>query len=533
MPDYMYLLESRLSQEQRAALTLAQQAAQVAEVNIYLAGGAVRDLISGMIIRDLDFVVEGNPSRVARELEKHGVTVLSEDEKLRHVELLFPGAVDGSVAATRAEVYEKPGGKPDMHWSTAMEDLRRRDFSINAIAISLNPGSRGLLLDPTNGLSDLEQNHEVRALSIHSFTNQPIRLLRAQRYAVRMGFKLEQRTQDWFSLALERGLHESLGGEPVGDELRQLTREEKAAAILKSWETNGLLGALHPNLPRRKPGYDSLLKMGRVRESMMGSGHRIPSRELFAPVAHYTLARLKGREASGALHKMELPAKEIEAVTSLPDEAEKVVKLLRGPEKNLLPKGYDKKKYKGKAWQARATYDYLEKVPLGLLAFIQTEYSQPKAISKIRMYLFKWKPLRGELPVAELETLGIPRGPKFDQVLENLFNAQLNGKGRNPQDRTKLLRKLAGIKPEPKKKEEKKKEEKVKPVRGKKGAAPEAAAAPAAAAPSKGKAAPPSPGKPAVTPAAPAKAAKPAKAPAKAAKPKPAKKAAKPKKKKR
>lgn len=532
MPDYMYLLESRLSPEQRAALAQVQLAAQAAEVNIYLAGGAVRDLVSGMLIRDLDFVVEGSPSRIAHELEKHGAHVLTEDDKLRHVEMLFPGAVDGSVAAARAEVYEKPGGKPEMHWSTATEDLRRRDFSINAIAISLNPGSRGLLLDPTNGLSDIEQNHEVRALSIHSFTNQPIRLLRAQRYAVRMGFKLEQRTADWFALALERRLHETLGGEAAGDELRQLTREEKAAAILKAWETNGLLGSLHPNLARRKPDYDSLLKLGRVRESMMTSGHRIPSRELFAPVAHYVLARLKSRETSAALHKMELPAREIESVTALPEEADKLVKLLRGPEKHLLPKGYDKKKFKGKNWQARATYDYLEKVPLGLLAFIQTEYRQPKAISKIRMYLFKWKPLRSDLPVAELETLGVPRGPKFDQVLENLFNAQLNGKARNPQDRTKLLRKLAGIKPEPKKKEEKKKEEKVKPARGKKGAVTEAPA-PASMPPAKGKAAVAPPAKPAEKPAA--KAATPAKPsrPAKKPKPKPAKKTAKPKKKKR
>ncbi len=90
-----------------------------------------------------------------------------------------------------------------------MEDLRRRDFSINAIAISLNAQSRGLLLDPTNGLADLERQ-EVRALSIHAFTNQPIRLMRILRYAARMGFKMESRTQEWFDLAIERGLNKNL-----------------------------------------------------------------------------------------------------------------------------------------------------------------------------------------------------------------------------------------------------------------------------------------------------------------------------------
>src|SRR5258708_27778408 len=103
-----------------------------------------------------------------------------------------------------------------------MEDLRRRDFSLNAIAISLNPASRGLLLDPTNGLSDIERG-EVRALTIHSFTNQPVRLLRVLRFSARMGFKLEARTQEWFDLTIERELQNTLTPEDVGGVLRSLS----------------------------------------------------------------------------------------------------------------------------------------------------------------------------------------------------------------------------------------------------------------------------------------------------------------------
>src|SRR5271169_6595010 len=235
MPDYMYLLESRLSPEQRAALVRVQELARAQDSNVYLTGGAVRDLISGMPIRDLDFTIEGNPQRIVRELEKGGARIVSEDERLRHYEIIFAGDADGSISGARDDVYERPGAKPDYRWSTVMEDLRRRDFSINAIAISLNPASRGLLLDPTNGLADLEKR-EVRALSIHSFTNQPVRLLRAVRYAARMGFRIESRTEEWFSLAMERGLAESVAPEDVGRELRQLGREEKPAAILKAWE---------------------------------------------------------------------------------------------------------------------------------------------------------------------------------------------------------------------------------------------------------------------------------------------------------
>src|SRR5579885_1617842 len=159
MPDYMFLLESRLSPEQRAAMMRVQELSAAMGFNVYLTGGTVRDLITGATLRDLDFTVEGNPSKIA-------------------------GDCEGSISAARDDHYVRPGTKPEIRWSTIMEDLRRRDFSLNAIAISLNPASRGLLLDPTNGLSDIERG-EIRALTIHSFTNQPVRLLRALRSLAR------------------------------------------------------------------------------------------------------------------------------------------------------------------------------------------------------------------------------------------------------------------------------------------------------------------------------------------------------------
>src|SRR5216117_2085258 len=101
MPDYMFLLESRLSPEQRAAMLRVQELAAALGFNVYLTGGTVRDLITGASLRDLDFTIEGYPSKVARELEKGGAKVLAEDEKLRHVEILFSGDCEGSIAAAR------------------------------------------------------------------------------------------------------------------------------------------------------------------------------------------------------------------------------------------------------------------------------------------------------------------------------------------------------------------------------------------------------------------------------------------------
>jgi len=437
MPDYIYLLESRLSPEQRAALERVQELARMQDMNVYLTGGAIRDLISGQPIRDLDFTVEGNPVRMVRELEKGGARVLVENERLRSYDLVFAGDADGSISAARDEIYERPGAKPEQRFASIIEDLRRRDVSMNAIAISLNPNSRGLLLDPTNGLADLERQ-EIRALSIHAFTNQPVRLMRVLRYCTRMGSKMESRTQEWFELAMQRGLHENIEGADAGDEVRALAREDQPTAILKQWEAHGLLAAIHLQLQRRRPDYDALNKLARVRTNYLSAGMRP---RLPAAVTFYTLARLKTREAAAALRHLEFRAAEIDAISSLVPEAQKIVKTLKSRKTNA----------------PRDAYFYIASVPSEMLVFVEVEMPNPRVLSKIRSYLQKWRPMRLALPVAELDALGIPRGPKFDKILEQLFELQLRGKARTPEDRTKVLRSLAGIKEEPKKKEEKEK----------------------------------------------------------------------------
>ena len=488
MPDYMFQLESRLSPEQRAAMVRIQELAVESGANLYLTGGAVRDMISGMSLRDLDFTIEGNPSKIVRELEKGGAKVIAEDESLRSSELVLSGEVEASISAAREDVYAHPGTKPDTRFSTIMEDLRRRDFSINAIAISLNPQSRGLLLDPTNGLADLERR-EIRALSIHSFTNQPVRLLRALRYEARMGFKMETRTKDWFNLAVERKRQQGISREDAGAEFRQVAREEKPAAILKAWESHDLLGVVHPLLEKRHPDYDAINRIGRVREEMVSQGLRP---RLFAPMTVAILGRLKDTERKSLLKDMAFPTSELRAIHDVETESANVVKLLSGP----------------KTAAARDAYVFLERAPLDLLAYILAESSNGKAVGKIKTYFTKWKPLRQALPgvATELEALGVERGPKFDKVVEDFFQLQLLGRARKPEEHAKILRKLAGIKELPKKPEEKKKPEKPK----KKGDAPtkpETSAAQAAA--GKAQQAKPPAGKPPVqTPSAKAKAKK-------------------------
>ena len=157
MSDYMFMLENHLSAIQNRIVAQVQATAANAGVNLFLTGGAVRDMLGGFPIRDLDFTVEGNAVKLAKVLEaKADAKVVAVDEHRRSVELMFPGGATAEIAMARQERFPKIGARPVIAPATIQEDLRCRDFTINSIALSLNQASLGLLLDPNNGLADLE-----------------------------------------------------------------------------------------------------------------------------------------------------------------------------------------------------------------------------------------------------------------------------------------------------------------------------------------------------------------------------------------
>src|SRR6516164_9557178 len=221
MSDYNFLLESRLSPEQLQVVNQLGRLASAQGLNLYLVGGAVRDLTSGhQTVRDLDFAVEGNIQRVLRQIESGGgqkkrgegqaeaqvsglnVEQVQLDARSHAAELTFASGVRSELAMARAETYSRPGHRPEIAAATIFEDLKRRDFSVNAMAVSLHPNSRGLLLDPTNGVADIERR-ELRALHSRSFLEDPSRIFRLIRLGLRLDFKTEERTQQWLDRVLE------------------------------------------------------------------------------------------------------------------------------------------------------------------------------------------------------------------------------------------------------------------------------------------------------------------------------------------
>src|SRR5260370_12390878 len=149
-------MEIRLTPDSMKGVDLVQEVARAAGIPLYLTGGVIRDVISGFTIRDLDFTVQGNRLKLQKDFERAGAQLAGRDEDVRRLFLVLPGNVRAEIGMARTEVYEKVGRAPVIAPASIQEDLRRRDFTVNAMALSLNEGSRGLLLDPFNAAADIE-----------------------------------------------------------------------------------------------------------------------------------------------------------------------------------------------------------------------------------------------------------------------------------------------------------------------------------------------------------------------------------------
>jgi len=243
MADYAYLLENRLSLNQRSALEKIRDVARDHGMTVFLTGGAVRDLSTGFPVRDLDFTVQGNTLKLKKSLEKAGAELWGEHEPSRTLFFWFRGA-RMEVSSARRDEYPKPG-KPVYHWVPILEDLRRRDFTANAMAVSLNEGSYGLLLDPLNGIADIE-GRTLRLVSPYGFIEDPSRLLRAVRLAARTGWEMDERTRARYTNAKEEGLINAISPYLKGYELEEIVHEEDALKALKVLEAEGWMKQIFP-----------------------------------------------------------------------------------------------------------------------------------------------------------------------------------------------------------------------------------------------------------------------------------------------
>src|SRR5580658_1038869 len=272
MSDYMFVLESHLDAAQNRVVNEMQRVATDAAMNVWLTGGAMRHTLRGARIVDLDFTVERDAVKAGKSLAHAcGGKVLSEDGLKRWVELELAGGVRASVSNARSEKYSKPGAKPQLAPATIHEDLMRRDFTINAMALSLNRGSRGLLIDPTNGQADLV-NRELRTTNTYALFDDPSRLFRLIRFQYVLGFEVASRTQSQIENALVGEYQMAAPVSALATEIRALSDSENAVAALEAFDRLELLKLISPALTGAKLNTPGLAKFEKLAHTVLPPG---------------------------------------------------------------------------------------------------------------------------------------------------------------------------------------------------------------------------------------------------------------------
>ncbi|HXW91367.1 MAG TPA: CCA tRNA nucleotidyltransferase [Terriglobales bacterium] len=429
MADYIYTMEIRLTPDQQRGVNLIQDIARNAGMNLYLTGGAVRDIISGFTIRDLDFTVQGNPLKLEKELERAGAVVSASDEELKTLYLVLPGNVRAEISAARTERYEKTGKPPTTAPATIIEDLRRRDFTVNAMALSLNPGSRGLLLDPFNGAADIESKL-LRVLHNYAFVEDPARLIRATRFAARFHWPLEERTQSRYQSAKESNYIEYISPRAVGQELEQIAYEEDPLHILRALEKEGWLKVLHPHWTTAKVDATGLAQLLKTRQQMNELGY---TPDPAAAVLHFLTARL-GEKDLADMRKL-IPRKDLVAAwKDLGEHAKDLAKRLTGKEA---------------ATPAR-TWKLLSEARPEMTLFLAVTARQQAVAQKIKNFFTKWRQVQQKIPLPEMTELHItPPLPEYPKIAQDVFLLLLDGKLRSRTEILKFLKPLAPPPPPP------------------------------------------------------------------------------------
>jgi tRNA nucleotidyltransferase (CCA-adding enzyme) len=413
MPDYIYLLANRLSPDQRNALQLLREAARDAEMILFLTGDAVRDLTSGHAVRELEVAVHGNAFKLKKPLEKAGAKVWGEDPDFHSLFLCFPGTVRVDLISTHRVEYPKPG-KAVYHAASIQEDLRRRDFTVNAMAISLNEGSYGLFMDPLNGAADIEARL-LRLVSNYGFLEEPSLLIRGTRYKARLGWDMDQRTQVRYENAKAENVIESLAPAARSRELEQIGHEEEGLKVLKALEDEGWMKVLFPAWTAAKADEARLNALHElVVELLMQGVHA----DISAAQMQLLTAGLSSKDLASLKKSLLRPGfvEEWNSLDSLASEFQKVLLAKQNSAPSATCKLF-------------TSYDPEAVLWLGFTskaASVQERYNN---------FLHVWPEARQRIPYMLMQEMRITQElPIFAELVQNIFLELIDGKLTTPEE---------------------------------------------------------------------------------------------------
>lgn len=402
-------LEKKLPPYIKAALGTISNIAEKRGQRVFLVGGIVRDIILGHRNHDLDIVIEGDAIEFSREIPIKPGKVINHTD-FRTVKLVLQEySIDISTA--RTEIYERPGALPKITPSNIENDLARRDFTINAMAVNLCKNSFGELLDPFNGYQDIK-NRLIRILHNKSFIDDATRMFRAIRYEQRLNFKLEGETQNL--LINNLNMIHTLTSTRVRNEINLILKERKPENIINRGGQLGILNVLHPSI---KYG-EILAKRFKLARKKCKSNRLqlIYLLLLFYDLKEHEIKTLKQR-----IHFTNLEIESINQTVKLKSKLDKLaVKKSRPSKIYFLLRDF-------KTDAIKANYFACD---------------DPLIIENLKLYLTKLQKIKLSINGNDLVRLGLSQGSTIRFVLNQILKYRIDGKIHNRVDEIELAKKL-------------------------------------------------------------------------------------------
>lgn len=392
-----------------AMLGLLRHAAAVAEAHgwaLYAVGGCVRDMLLNRPREDLDLVVEGDAIGLAQALaEESGGQVRSHAQfgtatlELPEQGEMLPDGRDLDFVMARTEFYEHPSALPSVEAASLRHDLHRRDFTINTLAVCLNPSRYGRLYDFYGGRRDITRRL-VRVLHNLSFIDDPTRMLRAARLAARLGFTIEPRTSELIADAVEQGVLGRTTPQRIVNELRLLLREDQPERAMALLDGFGILRELHPGLRW------SAVQAARFAAARAAGFPGVDLSDLYLGIAVYELS---AAERETLIARFRLAAPQIRLLRGISMVQERLAVLTSDD-----------------ALRDSTTDRALRGISEPALRVAQL-CAAPPAPAVIERYLTVLRQIKLHVDGAFLRRLGLKPGPRYGELLNDLRAARLDG----------------------------------------------------------------------------------------------------------
>lgn len=383
--------------------------AEAQGAQVYGVGGFVRDLLLGVRNLDLDLLVEPDGALLAAAVaEQLGGELFKVESAFGTAKVRLPDGIEVDFATARTESYARPGALPEVEPSSINDDLRRRDFTINAMAISLLPGRFGELLDPFRGRQDL-QRRRLRALHNVSFIDDPTRIFRAVRFEERFHFRMDSQTEELARHAISSGALDTISPERMRRQLEEVLLRPRPVGALLRLQDLGVFGRLFPGLRLDVPLLQAI--PGAV------DWWERTTDEPINPVAVYLAGILRPLDpekaaelAAGRLRITGADLKAVEAAVRAADTARELLECDAPPSaltRALRP---------------------LPAEALTLLAAVSAAGGEGERMrSLVERFLVQWRNVTLEVTGSDLKELGYRPGPAFGRALERALDARLNG----------------------------------------------------------------------------------------------------------